>query len=211
MMRFCKFLFVGLALLFCSFKDDGVDLSQWDKAVLSKANTASMAFYMSPTAKRVIFYMNLCRMDPQLFLKTVLRQYLDSNYKHNDSRYATDLIAMLKKIKPREPLKPGFRLFLKARHWAHKTGRSGEEGHGNFDKRFKLLEINHYVGENCDYGSRDAITILMDLLIDEGIADVGHRKNILDMNFKRVGVSISKHKKYGWDCVMDFRGKAAKE
>jgi len=62
------------------------------------------------------------------------------------------------------------------------------------------------IAENCDYGSTEPLEIVMSLLIDDGIASLGHRKNILHPGLNYVGIAIEKHKTYGVNCVMDFSG-----
>jgi uncharacterized protein YkwD len=64
-----------------------------------------------------------------------------------------------------------------------------------------------YVGENCYYGMEDPVVIVIKLLIDEGVKDLGHRHNMLEPSFNSVGVSIKPHKQYGYNCVMDFGAK----
>lgn len=46
----------------------------------------------------------------------------------------------------------------------------------------------------------------MNLLIDEGVKTLGHRKNILDPHAKVIGVSIQPHNLYKHICVIDYGG-----
>jgi uncharacterized protein YkwD len=62
------------------------------------------------------------------------------------------------------------------------------------------------MAENCDYGNNKAFDIVMSLLIDEDVPSLGHRENILDPEYKYVGTSIQPHKRYDWNCVIDFGG-----
>ncbi|MCZ6692800.1 MAG: CAP domain-containing protein, partial [Bacteroidetes bacterium] len=62
------------------------------------------------------------------------------------------------------------------------------------------------IGENCAYGLYSPLDIVMGLLIDEGVSDLGHRKNILNPDYKVIGVAIRPHKSYGTNCVQDFAG-----
>jgi hypothetical protein len=43
-------------------------------------------------------------------------------------------------------------------------------------------------------------------LVDDGVPDRGHLKNIMDKAFGKTGVAIGPHKTYGTVCVMDFAG-----
>jgi len=62
------------------------------------------------------------------------------------------------------------------------------------------------VGENISYGHRDARAIVTQLIIDDGVKDRGHRKNIFDSAYRVVGIATGRHTKYGAMCVMDFAG-----
>ena len=62
----------------------------------------------------------------------------------------------------------------------------------------------NHVGENCSYGYERAIDIVISLLIDKGIKNLGHRNNILSPDFNSIGVAIRPHKTYRVNCVMDF-------
>ncbi len=93
-------------------------------------------------------------------------------------------------------------------------GSKGLSGHDSsngilFGDRIKSYCNCYYtmIGENIDYGSSNPIEILLTLLIDEGITDRGHRKNILEKDFKYIGLSIGYHASYQSMCVMDFADK----
>lgn len=200
-----------LALLsiraFAAFPADS-NLKGWDTTIIKLANSASTVKYMTADEKKVIFYINLCRMQPRLFSKTILKQYITENPDKETNPYVVSLMKDLKGSKPKHPLQPDADLYKSAEKWATETGKSGATGHGNFNKRFNsfLKKNNVTVGENCDYGHSDPLAIVLDLLIDEGVEDLGHRKNILAASFNTVGVSIKPHKGFTWDCVMDFEG-----
>ena len=61
--------------------------------------------------------------------------------------------------------------------------------------------------ENVDYGSfRTGRDVVVDLLIDDGVPDRGHRRNILDPSARVVGVACAPHPRYGSVCVIDEAG-----
>jgi len=63
-------------------------------------------------------------------------------------------------------------------------------------------------GENCAYGTKTGKEIVAQLLIDDGVMNRGHRKNILNPIFKKVGIGYNDEGKapYGAVSVMDFAG-----
>jgi uncharacterized protein YkwD len=44
------------------------------------------------------------------------------------------------------------------------------------------------------------------LLIDDGVSSRGHRKNLLNGAYHKIGVATGTHPEYGHLCVMDFAG-----
>jgi uncharacterized protein YkwD len=95
-----------------------------------------------------------------------------------------------------------------AKSYAKRSGKEGIVGHDKFDQRFRLLErFGRTVGENCSYGQENALDAVIELLIDDGVENLGHRHNILSAAFTRVGIGFSKHKDYGKVWVMEFSGK----
>ena len=160
----------------------------------------------------MIYYINLVRINPQKFLKTTLSPYLKKHTSYS-KKYIKSLKRDLTKQTPLLPLNHQQDLHLFAKHHSKTTGKAGKVGHQsvgfkNYTKRTKkLIKIYSYVGENIHYGSPDAKEIVIDLLIDDGIKDVGHRKNILSSTFIYASTSIQPHKKHRQNCVIEFGGK----
>lgn len=198
---------VSVILLFCSTIASGQSAvwEQWDPAVLEKANTAAEFAYYSDEEKKVVFFMNLARLDGNLFAETLLDAYVASNGTKNSS-YLRSLYKDLRKVKGLPLLIPEEDLTSIAQGHATESGRTGHVGHKGFEKRFEPFMGAPYsnVGENASYGHASAIDIVVTLLIDEGVKNVGHRVNILNPEFNSVGVAIREHKRYRVNCVIDF-------
>lgn len=190
--------------LFSPIENEKYPFSKWDKEKLEQANTAKNAKYLSSEEKQVIFLCNLSRIDGKLFGETYLKQYVDS-MEYSRNSYITSLYSRLKKVKNLPLLEPQEDLFKCAQEHVNDQGKKGTVGHQGVTARFKKFAPKYdETAENCDYGSNLALDIVMSLLIDEGVADKGHRENILDKNLTFIGVSIGYHKKYDHMCVMDF-------
>lgn len=159
--------------------------------------------------KRLLELINDLRANPQAFLQKTARPYLiDNAIDSVQNRYAASLLMELKKQKPLPSLHKNMILTNRAQAFAVDMGKTGSVGHyskrlGDMSQRLVLVRSD-IKGENCDYGHSDALDILMSLLIDEGVPSLGHRKNLLDPRFTRIGVAIEPHRKYTWNCVMDF-------
>jgi uncharacterized protein YkwD len=59
-------------------------------------------------------------------------------------------------------------------------------------------------GECISYGMDAGLSIVLQLLIDDGVPSLGHRHICFSKEYKEVGISLKKHKRYGINCVLDF-------
>jgi hypothetical protein len=177
----------------------------WEESVVRRLNTASDTEYLNEEEKKVILFINMARYDGELFAETFLEAYLaEKNLGKN--RYVRSLFRDLNNTSDLAPLEPERDLTAIAQEHAKSTGESGRTGHGDFNGRFEPLLGNPYEGvaENLAYGHQRAIDVVISLLIDEGIRDLGHRRNMLNPRFNAVGVAIRPHKSYRLSCVIDF-------
>lgn len=179
--------------------------SQWDAEVVRSLNSADNCEYLNLEEKKVILFMNMARFDGPLFATTFLQEYIKEN-RLDKSSYIRSLQRDLNRLPSLPPLLPEADLTSVAQAHAQKTGEKGTTGHSGFKKRFEPLMGNPYdhVGENCSYGYEKAIDIVISLLIDEGIKELGHRNNILSPDFNSIGIAIRPHRSYRVTCVMDF-------
>jgi uncharacterized protein YkwD len=178
----------------------------WKAEELARANTAKDVTYLTENEKQVIYYTNLARINPKLFSETYAQRYIDSTGEADT--YTRSLMATLRKQSPLAALKPDALLSAAAAAHAEASGKKGITGHAGDDKRSKQAnEAGYkYWGENCCYGDESALENVMQLLIDQDIANLGHRKNMLNENYTHLGTAVRVHKKYEWNCVQDFGG-----
>ena len=183
---------------------------KWDAATLEKANTAKDAIGYTDEEKKVVYYTNLVRLNPDLFGKTYFQKYMDST-KTKFTSFGNSLKNDLKsKYKPMEILTVKQDRTDEAVDHAKDSGKKGNLGHftsdgKSFDFRMKKFKgVYKSTVENCDYGNNTALAIVIHLLIDENQGTIEHRKTMMDKTLKFVGVSIQQHKKEKWTCVMDF-------
>ena len=206
-MKSSLILFAILTSIF--FPADSTDFS---KEEINSCKTAENIQYLSQIEKDVIFFINLVRINPQKFSVKILKPFITKNPNYS-KRYSKSLFRDLNKGIRITPLKPTKALYEFAENHAKTTGKKGKTGHrsvrGNsFEKRTKeLIKKYSLVGENIHYGSNNALEIVIDLLIDHGIKGVGHRVNIMTEDYVFCSVSIQPHRKYIYNCVIDFAGK----
>lgn len=163
-------------------------------------------FGQTDSEKKVLDIMNQVRTNPQLFLKDVALPYIKKNELERN-RYAKSLIRELERLDSMQPLAFENSLQKMSEDFADEAGKKGWIGHKRTNQRFEKY-ANHvdFTAENLQYGFDDPVDIVMDLLIDIDIPNLGHRKNILEPKFSIVGVSINKHKSYDFITVMAFGG-----
>jgi uncharacterized protein YkwD len=178
--------------------------TEWDKPEYQVCNTAANANYMSGEEKKLICMLNMARMNPKLFCKTVVKKYpaLSGSPQMVNSSYYKSLVKMLNSTKAMGPLQPDEKCYNSAQCHAYTSGTKGYTGHDR--QTDSCLDKRSFNGECCDYGHDKAIQILMSLLVDEGVASLGHR-SICFSSYKVMAVSIEPHSIWGQNAVLDFR------
>ncbi len=188
------------------------DYPGYSEELIGTLNTAKNSDYLTETEKEVVLMLNMIRHDGTQFWISIAEPYIRI-HGIAPSRYTRSLEKDLTSSGKLPVLQPNKTLYDVARRHAVASGKEGKLGHtssaGTFEQRLKPLigEFN-YLLENSDYGSSEAIDILMNLMIDDGIPDVGHRKNILNEKIDAVGIAISPHRTYKHTCVQVFGQKA---
>lgn len=182
--------------------------AQFTNEQIAKANTAKDASYLTQAEKDVILYCNLARLDGPTFIN----QYL-GKLKGSSNSYEKSLLEDLATIKNLPMLKPNSKLAKAAKYHVDDIGPKGLVQHESSDgtncgNRVRKYYKGGYIGENIDFGPSAAMDIVLDLLVDEDVEGAGHRKNILNLNFTRIGVSIGAHSEYRNCCVQDFADSA---
>ena len=74
------------------------------------------------------------------------------------------------------------------------------------DRIAKYGQFVATLGENIAYGTTGGKEIVLQLIIDDGVASRGHRTNIFKPEFLIVGSWTSTHGTYGTETVMDYAG-----
>jgi len=159
---------------------------------------------LSPTESEVIRLLNEARTAPGRFAQRYLARHA------RESREAAECIREMNRMVPLPALGVAAPLVRSARDHAIESGAAGLTGHQGADGSNLDARISRYaewagsIAENLYYGSAGAEEIVVQLLIDQGVAGRGHRRAILNPSLAVVGVAIRRHPGYGSVCVIDF-------
>lgn len=195
-----------------------------DNWPVDELNVAAQLRYLNQEERRVILELNKARTNPSryadLYIKPLLNKfeghiYLQGNVRVDTSEgksAVSECIASMSTAKPADILQPDKSLSELANHHVIAQGITGETGHilpSGENVLSSISELNlryRQIAQDISYGDSDARDIVIALLVDDGAPFRGHRQNILDPNFSRVGVKIGPHRIYQHMCVIDFAG-----
>lgn len=169
--------------------------SKWSSRQINQAYPKNCSGFEEEEIN-VIKIINLARLFPRQFLEF---EILDQPSKFNmNSSYVSSLKHTLNTMVPVEKLKGSQEMKRLANCFVIEQGPKGVIGHD----RFTCPDV--FFGECCSYGLSNSLEIVLQLLVDEGISSLGHRKICLDSKYHSIGVSIGSHKTYGSMAVLDF-------
>ncbi len=123
-----------------------------------------------------------------------------------------EAIEFLNRQQPLPPLQYSIGLSYAARDHVLDQGAQGFVGHVGNDGSQSADRVNRYgtwrksVGENIAYGYQTAEGNVIGLIVDDGVADRGHRTNLFHQGFRYVGVACGYHQFYELMCVMNYAG-----
>lgn len=80
----------------------------------------------------------------------------------------------------------------------------GAKGESPLDRVARYGVLQGPGGENIAVGFADARLVVLYLLVDDGVADRGHREAFVDRRYAQVGVGCGAHARFRTVCVMDF-------
>ena len=121
-----------------------------------------------------------------------------------------EAIEFLKKQKPLGKMSLSKGMCRAAQDHADDTGPAGVTGHSGTDGSSMSDRISRYgkwqsgCGENVSYGCDTGISVICQLIIDDGVPSRGHRKNIFKESFKVTGIGCSTHATYKHMCCLDY-------
>ncbi len=194
--------------------NDYVDRLKDDGWPVDSLNTAATASYLSDEEKNMILAMNLIRYNPsryaELYVQEAIGYYRGMEFHYPGLGYtlrtregvapARELYQELKQASPCPIFYPCKGLSKAARSHANyqsRNGQTGHEGQGGTRARIERQGIwIERIAENITYGHSSAHLAVLGLMIDDGVPDRGHRKNMLNEVISVAGVAWATHPRY---------------
>ena len=172
-------------------------------------------------AREVLEEMNFLRTDPDGYIAVLeaYRAQFEGNIVNRPGKIriqtsegvaaVDEAIRYLRTQRPMPPLEPDRTLALAAGDHVQDQGMNGIIGHyssdgWDFGVRVSRRGGEPYGGENISYGYDTAREVIIQLLVDDNIADRGHRVNLFRDGFVRAGVGCGPHRTFAWMCVIDY-------
>lgn len=173
----------------------------------------------------IVEELNRARTDPRKYaasLERDLRFYRGNLFRrpNDDSALQTregtaavlEAIEVLRNTRPVSALRSSSGLTMGARDHVRDQAPRGLMNHKGTDGTMAWDRVSRYgrwetkVSENMTFGPTSGRDVIAALIIDDGIRDRGHRKNIFDPDVKIVGVSCGPHKTYRLMCDIVHAG-----
>ncbi|MBN1253258.1 MAG: hypothetical protein JXR51_10320 [Bacteroidales bacterium] len=191
---------------------------KWTGEELNKANTAANVAYLSWKEKQIIYYMNLARISGKKFYDSFFSDFLkmyNSTYISAPINKKNKFLKSLKKdlydLEPLLPFEPDTGLTKAAAFHAEDICSLGRTGHRSsngytISKRGKIFADNFDIVESLSFGFDNPLYIVCQLLLDNDSYTLENRNYIIgsETEYKRVGVSIKKHKILRYGAVIDY-------
>lgn len=196
---------LALLLLVCLSTARSESLSDFERGVLDEINKArENPRYLLPHLE-----MLFKRFDGKyLFLSSNVR--VETQEGAAAVRGAIDAVAKIPnagKLSASPPLTRAARDMRSAQGKTGAIGHYDPSGKGPVERAKKYGKLKGKSGENVTYGSfggNDPIHVVLAMVVDDGVLDRGHRRNLFDPDFRKVGIACGKHQRYETMCVFDL-------
>ena len=168
----------------------------YDTALLRQLEVNNFYKGLSLNEKDLFYWTNYFRQNPKRFYEQVIQEFL-KQFPEAKSTYSRSLEVDIRKAQASLPLFiPDNGLLKTSKEHAKDLIRRGNVISHNsssgksFSQRLQDAGKYNCGAENVYVGSNKALESLITLLIDNGVPDKGHRMNLLDSRYGRMGVSF---------------------
>lgn len=172
-------------------------------------------------AREVERQINLARSDPGAYARRLRahRTQYEGRIFHDPGAISIETqegvaavdeaIAFLERQAPLRPLSASPVLRMSSADHVADQGPRGALGHDGLDGSTFLDRIvrrggPRSGGENISYGGDTGEAVVIQLIVDDGVRDRGHRTNIFRPGYVSQGAACGPHREYRYMCVIDF-------
>lgn len=205
--------------LFCLLLSLTFPLSRSSARQLSSAKGATAAALEQDVLKEI----NLVRSNPTAYAayleqlrplfngKEYRRPGMPGLMTQEGTQALDEAISFLRAARPAPSLTlsqgmcSGARELVKDQTGTDSTGHKGTDGSFCEQRAQRFGSWKEPIGENLSYSNDSARERVLTLLIDDGVANRGHRKRLLDASYRVAGVACGDHK-LGAMCVITLAG-----
>ena len=172
----------------------------------------------------ILVEMNRARTNPQAYIAELeeFKTYFQGRKIHFPGKTTIltregieavdDAIAYFQIIEPLNPLELSTGMSQAAEDHVKDQGNSGQLGHTGSDGSKPSERMSRYgewkrqLAENISYGPDTGKQVIMSLIVDDGVYNRGHRKNIMSPLYQVTGIACGDHAQYEVMCVINFAG-----
>ncbi|MCM2249838.1 MAG: CAP domain-containing protein [Geothrix sp.] len=172
--------------------------------------------------RAVVQEMSEARTQPKVYAKHLreLRPYFEGTLWNRPGRVPLrteeglaaldEAIAFLESVRPVSPLRFNEGLARAARLHAQDLGprgsleHVGSDGSRLSDRLNRLGRWHGLIAENISTGEEEARQVVIQLLVDDGVAGRGHRKNLFNPDLHQAGAGSAPHRDYRVVTVIDY-------
>ncbi|WP_243320589.1 CAP domain-containing protein [Geothrix sp. SG200] len=172
--------------------------------------------------RAVVQEMSDARVQPKAYAKHLreLRPYFEGTLWKRPERVPLrteegvaaldEAIRFLESAKPVGPLRFNEGLARAARLHAQDIGPKGSIEHTGSDGSSLSVRLNRLgrwqglIAENISAGEDEARQVVIQLLVDDGVASRGHRKNLFNPDLHQAGAGSAPHRDYRTVTVIDY-------
>ena len=178
--------------------------------------------HLIPDETDVLNELNSARTNPEAYAHHLeeMRQYYNGNkFERPDEiviinkegvAAVDEAIAFLRSVTPVAPLTLSSGMSKAAADHAKDQALTQKTGHRGSDASEPWDRVNRYgtwsgkIGENVAYGNETGREVVISLIVDDGVANRGHRDNIFDAEYRVAGIACGTHSRWRTVCVTDF-------